>query len=360
MESSAGALATVAILFLVLSALVVVLRCYVRARLIKSFGPDDWTMVVAMLLYAVYIGFVLTGISHGTGQHVADLSAGQASAALKAWWCCELFYVACTAVLKVAIGIFLLRITVVRAHIYALWLTMAVSTTFGLAFFFVVLFQCSPVESFWNTMGTGPRNCIDPTVITNMTYVHAAILCVSDCTFAILPILLVRKLLMNTASKVSLGFILCLGAVGCIASFVRVKTIEELAASTDFLYSTVNLAIWSTVEPGVGITAASLATLRPLFRAFLDNRDSKPQSTRPLSMPKLRSNYHRTVGEGPREFGQDIANNKIKVTTTIRSLNDWDHSRKNSDHSFFLNSAANQGGGVFGARRDPGKESDMA
>lgn len=34
----------------------------------------------------------------------------------------------------------------------------------------------------------------------------------------------------------------------------------------DFLYATVDIAIWSDIEQGLAITAGSLATLRPLFR----------------------------------------------------------------------------------------------
>lgn len=34
----------------------------------------------------------------------------------------------------------------------------------------------------------------------------------------------------------------------------------------DFLYATVDIAIWSDIEQGLAITAGSLATLRPLYR----------------------------------------------------------------------------------------------
>jgi hypothetical protein len=34
----------------------------------------------------------------------------------------------------------------------------------------------------------------------------------------------------------------------------------------DFLYATVDVAIWSDIEQGLAITAGSLATLRPLYR----------------------------------------------------------------------------------------------
>lgn len=39
----------------------------------------------------------------------------------------------------------------------------------------------------------------------------------------------------------------------------------------DFLFKTVSLAICSTIEPGIAIFAASLATLRPLLRRFFPN-----------------------------------------------------------------------------------------
>lgn len=33
------------------AALVVLLRCYARARILKSFGTDDWVMIVTLVSY---------------------------------------------------------------------------------------------------------------------------------------------------------------------------------------------------------------------------------------------------------------------------------------------------------------------
>jgi hypothetical protein len=40
----------------------------------------------------------------------------------------------------------------------------------------------------------------------------------------------------------------------------------------DFLYATSDVAIWSTCETGIGITASSLATLRPLIRQVFGSK----------------------------------------------------------------------------------------
>lgn len=47
---------------------------------------------------------------------------------------------------------------------------------------------------------------------------------------------------------------------------IRIKTIEDLTHNQDYLYNITNLAIWSWLEPGLGIIAGCMATLRPLVR----------------------------------------------------------------------------------------------
>jgi hypothetical protein len=64
---------------------------------------------------------------------------------------------------------------------------------------------------------------------------------------------------------------------GFMSSCARIHWIPALAATSFNWYGNIEiLAIWSAIEPGMGITAASLATLRPLLRAVIRNlRDRK-------------------------------------------------------------------------------------
>lgn len=50
-----------------------------------------------------------------------------------------------------------------------------------------------------------------------------------------------------------------------IAVTVRLAYVMDFK-NPDFLYATVDVAIWSDIEQGLAITAGSLATLRPLYR----------------------------------------------------------------------------------------------
>jgi hypothetical protein len=51
---------------------------------------------------------------------------------------------------------------------------------------------------------------------------------------------------------------------------VRIFHLESITGNPEFLFKeTSNLAIWSTIETGMGITAASFVTLRPLMRLWI-------------------------------------------------------------------------------------------
>ena len=54
-----------------------------------------------------------------------------------------------------------------------------------------------------------------------------------------------------------------------MATIIRVPYVKSLNNTEDFLYATIEVAIWSSCELGLGMTAANCATLRPLFRKLL-------------------------------------------------------------------------------------------
>jgi len=65
----------------------------------------------------------------------------------------------------------------------------------------------------------------------------------------------------------------------------------------DFLYSTMDVAIWSTVEVGIGIVASAAATLRPLFRVFFAGSRGTGGSSAPAGSSHWpKSGYIRSRG----------------------------------------------------------------
>jgi hypothetical protein len=88
----------------------------------------------------------------------------------------------------------------------------------------------------------------------------------TDWIFSLLPVTVIWSAAIPRSTKISAGCLLGLGSLASIASLIRLAFIPGIQASPTFLQNASSIACWSIVEPGLGIIAASLAALRPLFR----------------------------------------------------------------------------------------------
>ena len=70
----------------------------------------------------------------------------------------------------------------------------------------------------------------------------------------------------------------------CIAGIMKITVLPSLGRSQDFLYDTTGLAIWATAELNVGILAASIPCLKPLYRIVLEKSGYVPKYN-PAGMP---------------------------------------------------------------------------
>ncbi|KAH8692329.1 hypothetical protein BGW36DRAFT_387402 [Talaromyces proteolyticus] len=266
MDNRGPQVLAVNIVFWILTWLALSLRVYVRAFMRKIFGIDDWFMVGTQLFFSSYLACQLGGAIYGTGRHLSDLSIEHAEKALHFWWLCEIFYVISACLIKVSVGLFLLRITVRVIHIWILRLSMLGTIVFGMVYLFLTIFQCRPISAWWTIPKQG---CYKPSVILGTMYTASTMNAVADWTFGLLPIFMVRELNMSRRTKVAALCILSFAAIGSTVTVVRIPDVATLADDTDFLWKTTNFAILSTVEVGVGIVAACVATLRPLLTAVI-------------------------------------------------------------------------------------------
>jgi len=321
-------------LFVALSTITVLLRCYCRIILIKNFGLDDFYCVTAWALFCMYSAFATLGAHHGTGQHAWDIPQDVLPVGLKWWWSCELAYILSMMALKASICIFLLRIAVVPMHKYIIWSVLVVHSVFSVYFGFIFLFQCIPSAYFWTQYTGGKGSCMDPKIIVDSFYGYSAISCAGDWTLGILPIFIVVKLQMNARTKLSVACILAVGAIASTATIVRIPYIAGMSNIADFLWATSDVAIWSTIEIGIGITASATATLRPLFRIMLgstQNASGHKSSSQMWGTPAGRpSGYRRGVEDGF-VLRSDIG--KGGLSTTIQGGNRDDDSLEEPSES---------------------------
>ncbi|EGX90386.1 integral membrane protein, putative [Cordyceps militaris CM01] len=195
------------IAFFVLAACTVLMRCYTRAFISKCFGPDDWLMAVSCAFFLGYVICSNIGIGYGTGQHRADLTPENYATAKR----------------------------------------------------------CNPVAHYWND--AIPGRCIPLHVYVGLGYLYSAVSVLTDLIFALLPAFIIWHLQIRSDIRYILILLMGLGCVASIAVLVRVAYLHTFF-DPDFLYATTDIAIWSTIEMGLALTAASFSTLRPLARSL--------------------------------------------------------------------------------------------
>ncbi|KAJ2894837.1 hypothetical protein MKZ38_007187 [Zalerion maritima] len=293
--------------FVALAFLATVLRCYVRMGLVKAFGIDDWMMVAAMASFTVYCSCSLTGVHYGTGRHHKDLTEEGIAHARKYWWFCYLFYATTMICCKISIGWFLLRITAKRLYAWIIYAAVATTVVTGIVFFFVTLFQCHPISYFWDK-NQDDGTCVKVEIIMALAYLYSATSVVSDFILAVLPIFLISKLQMERRAKLVLAPLLVMGCIASSAVVVRFPYIKDFD-NPDFLWATLDIAIWSTVEQGLAITAGSLATLRPLVKKLgLSLRFSREGSGEGASSNRIGSRRMAGYGRGVSRQGLSTNN----------------------------------------------------
>lgn len=271
--------------------------------------------------------------------------------AFKQWWFCYIFYCLTMIPTKISIGYFLLRIPNRRIDVYIIYTVMVITILTGIIFFFLTIFQCKPVSFFWNKNQEG--SCISIDIIIIFTYLYSVFSVICDFTFALLPIAIVWKLKMNMRSKLILVPILAMACVASAAVLVRFPYVKDFK-NPDFLYATIDIAIWSTAEGGLGITAGNLATLRPLVQSMgncfgftqsgqtqlsdmeISQRPRLADPGKPLSRP--RASLRRVFSPAPppkrpdSEWGLDMDSAAQRASQEDFKLSTMAHGRDGSGH----------------------------
>ncbi|KAI0165998.1 hypothetical protein GGR57DRAFT_1525 [Xylariaceae sp. FL1272] len=252
------------LVLLFITATIVITRCFVRVFMVKRFGADDWTMLFATVFFILYSSSSVSGVHYGTGRHRADLAPADYAQAKEFWWFCYLTYSWSMLMSKLSIGLFLLRVAVQRIHIWIIYSNMVTTIITCLAFFFVTIFQCHPVSYWWDDY-TQSGTCIDSKVVIALAYLYSVCAIITDFTFALLPAWIIWGLQMKTRTKLALIPLMAMGCVASAAVIVRCFFLPRIQ-DPDFLWATTDVAIWSSVEEALAISAGSLATLRPLVK----------------------------------------------------------------------------------------------
>lgn len=256
------------ITFLVLDIIAVGLRGFVRTRMSKSFGYDDWAMCAALIGYVTLCALTFVSIGNGYGADEMRPEWNPVTA-VKFFVASTLAYVIVVYIAKISVALVLYRIAVTNKPIRLfLVISMVVLTLWTIVTTLIVAFQCTPLPVAW---GEGTGTCLPAYVLANTGYSISAMDIASSFLYAGLPVFLLKGVQLSTRMKASIIVLLGLGVVSSIATVIRLKYLIDVANLTsatgvEAANAYLTTFVYSVTELGLTIFTASLAALRPLLK----------------------------------------------------------------------------------------------
>lgn len=293
LQAQVNGLLAVCIIFLILCSASVGARIYVRARLIKSFGIDDWFTCLTLVIFWVY-AILLAYISTQFLEHIVGYAAGEIPISneipyLIVTGACA--YTATMIAFKFAVGFFFIKIfSTNRLYRILIYISIALSALLGIFnIIWTGLYPCEVHNQFFIGLDicAGKSSRTDWLIITALFSLFTAL---TDFLYAVLSIIALRKVQIPSRAKWVAGLLCMIGSIGGIASFVRCGLILFTIPRVSQLGESILAAIWSVIEPGLGIVAASLVTLRPLVKKLNEG------SWRPTGASTSRDHYSGDTG----------------------------------------------------------------
>ncbi|KAF5703639.1 integral membrane protein [Fusarium mundagurra] len=276
---------------LVIDGVAVGLRIWARS-IKKAIGFDDTAMIFALLGFLIFCVMELQAIEYGIGARTMEPGFDLTKAAmvlifhslqtkasltlLKFFTAAQIVYILTTGISKLAVGLVLFRLAnganlkIVRR---ALAVSMIIVTLWCLVTALIFGLQCRPLSVAW---GVGKGSCLSTAILGTTGLALSGM----DVTISWFYALRLRL-------KIVMMVLLGLGAVSSIAIIVRLKYLIDLSrlslasgglATQEAVETTLEGTIYSILEIGLSILAASVTALRPLLKTLPCFRDVSPDS----------------------------------------------------------------------------------
>ncbi|KAI6356172.1 hypothetical protein MCOR25_007940 [Pyricularia grisea] len=296
-----------------LTAIIVVgLRLWTRIRA-KCVGIEDWLISAALLVGLIHQGLASIGVHSGLAVY-DDRMPSQAVHlhGRKIVFVWHFIYIVGWVLVKLSVCTAVLRITSHQRRRYIIFATMALCSATGIAFIVGLLAQCSPLDSLWSpdmSEEALSRRRAAGRVVAAVFYLVSAVNIVSDLVIAVFSIFILRHVRMKRYMKVSVGAALSLGVLASVATIVRLPYISTYYTVENHLHSMGYIVLWSIVESGVSIIAASL----PMLFKLASSATSLILQDNGVQMPGRQQNHDRyTSSRAPTQAADLITIGRIK------------------------------------------------
>ncbi|KAJ1333315.1 hypothetical protein MN608_03305 [Microdochium nivale] len=280
-----------------LTLLVVITRIWVRARMIRLVGWDDYCILAAMTILLVELIFIVLSVYNGAGRHMAYIDPQtNIPKGLYYNFVTQPMCLIALCLTKVSAGLFLHRLASTKMYKKIIIAITVFTVLCATASTLMILLACRPLNLNWDRTAVG--ECMPPTHMRFAAFFGSSLAVFTDFLFAILPVPMFWQVKLNWKVKSAVAGILSLGVFATAAGIVKITFLSDYGKFGDLLYDSTDLTIWTTAEICTAIIATSIPCLKPLFRRILRGSSAAKYYHRNDGDKNVNSHYGRSGGGG--------------------------------------------------------------
>ncbi|KAK9778499.1 putative Integral membrane protein [Seiridium cardinale] len=265
-----GSVFGVGIAFIILTAIVIGLRLYVRLVLVRGgLGWDDILMVLGTVLnWGLSIANMVCAW-YGAGVHINKIPPSNYVYLLQSNYANRLLYVFAICLVKLSILVFYLRVDPRKWTRWTVYFIMANVIGLNIATAAICIFQCWLPSKYWDVMGTQAGWCLGSTERQIFFEANGILNIIQDIAIYLLPVPMLWNLQVSKRQKVALVSLFCAGAISLIAGGIRYYYVLKLANEEDIWYYFADSLNWCSIEVYFAIICGSASTFKILVKAYL-------------------------------------------------------------------------------------------
>lgn len=217
---------TTSIVLVVISCGIVAIRLAFKIFIIRSLSSDDY---VVLLLVIVAIPSVVI-IHHGTapngvGRDIWTLTPKMITDFQFYFYLMAILYFTQVMLVKLCLLLFYLRIFPAQGVRRLLWGTVVFDVAFGVFFFFLAIFQCTPISYFWQEWDNEHEgHCLNKSAIA---WANAAISIALDIWMLAIPLAQLKTLKLHWKKKIGVALMFCVGTL-YVAPFLSNDSFQSI------------------------------------------------------------------------------------------------------------------------------------
>ncbi|PYI07087.1 hypothetical protein BO78DRAFT_103820 [Aspergillus sclerotiicarbonarius CBS 121057] len=291
---------TVRIIVLVLAiptTLVCGLRLYMRKFVLRSWGLDDWMVMLALIMVNGFSAIAYTITYYGLGVRTKNVEQSDILIWWKIYYAALCSYLPVAAAVKTSLTLFIMRLFPTRGIKIAGRCILGFVAIFTISGTLALAFQCRPFRAGFDK-SIADAKCYSVNTSFAILMMQGVIMFVVDVIILALPIRCVWQLQMPRARRVMILGLFCIGFTACIAALVRFSTLSYATDETDYTYAAADSLIWMEVEFNLGLMSGSLSSLRKLIQLRPSQWSRNTSSFSGSRSTNLELGIHKGWGKG--------------------------------------------------------------